>query len=933
MVRRGRSGTIDAAHHMASELDPSQLDRTAGLDAGKPRSSEPGAAFGRYRDLQRLGSGGMATVYQAYDPGLDRVIALKLLLHEDPGHAERLLLEARSQARIQHEHVCPIYEAGVEGGRPYIAMRLVAGVPLSAMAETLPLEPKLKIMKDVAEGVHEAHRVGLVHRDLKPSNIMVERTPDGGWHPYVLDFGLAREVDAPGLTQTGVVLGTPWYMSPEQARGERTLDRRTDVYGLGATMYELLCGTPPFEGASGVGILVKVVQDDPVPVSVRNPAIPVDVQSIVMKCLEKEPVRRYDSARAVAEDIGRYLDGEPTVARPSGLLTRLAKRARKNRAAVATGAVAAVLVAAAGVVALRERAQAAAGARLAAEFARTVKDVEWMLRVAHMAPLHDTRVEKAAVRERLQQIRGRIREVGAPAGGPGEYALGRGELALGNPGTALGHLESAWEAGYRTPEAAYALGLALGALYQRELPLATGITSPDLRRKRLLEIQKIYRDPAIAHLRASGGTDLASPEYVEGLLAFHEGRHAEALAKAEQAAARVPWLFEARLLQGDVHVGLARERHETGDAEGSRRAVSDAEAAYRTAAEYARSSPAALEGLCQIGLQRMEVTLYQRGDLAPSYQATRTACERTVAADADRAEPHAKLANIHRYWTENLIYHGQEPLAALDLATASARQAIALDPRNRRAHGNLGILYRMRAVYEQKRGLPWTDSLAQAIVSLTRSAELSGADSGALNDLGNAYVTRALGEEPSGKDIRPDLKAAIGQYDKALERMADYAYAHANRGNALTKLAEYEIEHSHDPAESLRGAVASWERAVALLPAMEGTHTGLADALALEARWRLSRGEDPGPALGRARGELAEAARVNKRPGPDVFLLAGQLALLEARHLVAQGRPPGAALEEARRQLRTALAANPRLEDAQQGLREAAEIEGGTRPR
>jgi serine/threonine-protein kinase len=352
---------------MTSDYDPAADAHTEGLSPAVTRSRDPGPRFGRYRDLERLGAGGMAQVFRAYDPGLDRIVALKLLSHDDADLAERLLFEARAQARIQHEHVCPIYEAGIEGGRPYIAMRLVSGRPLKEVAPSLSLEQKLKLMKEVAEGVHEAHRVGLVHRDLKPSNIMVERTPDGGFHPYVLDFGLAREVDAPGLTQTGVVLGTPWYMSPEQARGDRTLDRRSDVYSLGATLYELLSGAPPFSGDSSIGVLVKVVQEDPVPLSARNSAIPVDVQSIVMKCLEKEPGRRYDSARAVAEDIGRYLDGEATLARPAGLLARLAKRARKNRAAVATAAVGLVLVAVAGGLALRERARAAAGARLAAE--------------------------------------------------------------------------------------------------------------------------------------------------------------------------------------------------------------------------------------------------------------------------------------------------------------------------------------------------------------------------------------------------------------------------------------------------------------------------------------------------------------------------------------------------------------------------------------
>jgi eukaryotic-like serine/threonine-protein kinase len=913
---------------MGSERDPSRPDTTMGLDPAQGRSGVPGGTFGRYRDLEHLGSGGMATVYKAYDPGLDRVVALKLLLHDDPKYAERLLFEARAQARIQHEHVCPIYEAGLEGGRPYIAMRLVAGEPLATAAGTLTLEQKLKLMKDVAEGVHEAHRVGLVHRDIKPSNIMVERTPDRGWHAYVLDFGLAREVAAPGLTQTGVVMGTPWYMSPEQVRGDsHALDRRTDVYGLGATLYELLGGMPPFEGESSIGVLMKVIQEEPIPLGVRSPTVPVDVQSIVMKCLEKEPPRRYDSARALAEDIGRYLDGEPTLARPSRLFGRLAKRARKNRGVVATAAVALALVAAAAAVALQERARAAAGARLAAEFARTVKDVEWTLRVAQMAPLHDIRPEKAAMRERLQQIRSRIREVGAPARGPGAYALGRGELALGNPGVALEHLEAAWEAGHRPPEAAYALGLALGALYQRELPLVASITSPDLRQKRLQEIQTLYRDPAIARLRASEGSDVASSEYVEGLLAFYEGRYSEALAKAEEAARGVPWLYEARLLQGDVQVALARQRHETGDADGSGRAVRDAEAAYGAAAAYARSSPVALEGLCQIGIQRMEVALYQRGgDLAPVYDATRTACERVVAADADRAEPHAKLANIHRFWANHLSYQARDPMAALGLAADSARQAIAIDPRNRRAHGNLGVIYRMRAAYEQGHGLPWTDSLAQAIASLTTAMELSGADAGALNDLGNAYVTRALAERREGKDVRPDLQAAIGQYDKALQRMYDYGYAHANRGDAFMHLASYEIDHALDPAESLRGAVADLERSVALLPKLEGTHTRLADALGLQARWMVSRGEDPRAVLVRAREALGEASRINPRPGPDVSLVAGRVALLEARHRVSLGQPPGPPLEDAKRHLRAAVAGDPKLSEARERLREALDL-------
>ena len=903
-------------------------DQTAGLDPSLPRAAPAERSFGRYRELTRIGSGGMATVYKAYDPSLDRTVALKLLLFDDPVLAERLLLEARAQAKVQHEHVCPIYEAGLEGDRPYIAMHFVDGQPLGNLRDELALELKLKLLKEVSEGVHAAHRAGLVHRDLKPSNVMVERTADGGWRSYVLDFGLARQVDTPGLTQTGVVMGTPWYMSPEQVRGDgRSLDRRTDVYGLGATLYELLCGSPPFQADSGIGVLVKVVQEEPIPVGDRNPSVPMDVRSIVMKCLEKEPARRYDSARALAEDIGRYLDGEPTLARPSGVFTRLAKRARKHRGAVGTAVLATLLASASAAYALRARSQARAEARIGAEFARRVQEVEWMLRIAQMAPLHDTRREKAQVRERLDAIHARIREVGALARGPGEYALGRGQLALGDPEAARGHLETAWRNGYRTPEVAHALGLALGALYQRELPLASSIGAPQLREKRMAEIQAAYRDPAVGYLRQSTGSDLAAPEYVEGLLAFYERRFAEALAKADAAGARTPWLYEARLLRGDVHAVQSRERHETGDGEGSRESLAAAEAAYRDASEYARSSPAALEGLCQVGIQRMEATLYQRGDLAPLYETTRVACERVVATDADRAEAHAKLANIHRFWASHLSFEGRDPLAALDLAAGSAHRAIELDPRNRRAHGNLGVIHRLRAAHEQSHGGPWQSSLDGAIESLTRAAELSGSDAAAMNDLGNAYSTRANAGRNTGADVRADLSRAVEHYDRALKQVPDFGYAHANKGLVLSRLADYEIEHGIDPSASLQGAVASLERAVALLPKLEGTHTFLAEARALEAEWKVSRGEDPGGPVAHARERLAESSRLSPRGVPGITVTLGRLALVEARHLAGQDRAPDEAIEEARRHLRKALGDDPKHALARKRLQAADELE------
>ena len=166
---------------------------------------------------------------------------------------------------MQHENVCRVYEVGEVDGKQYIAMQLIEGKTLSAAAKELSLEAKVRVIKQIADALHVAHKEGLIHRDIKPSNIMLERNEEKEWKPYVLDFGLARDQDAPGLTRTGMAVGTPYYMAPEQVSSNSDqLDRRTDVYGLGATLYELLSGMPPYQGKSGAEILLQILKDDPV---------------------------------------------------------------------------------------------------------------------------------------------------------------------------------------------------------------------------------------------------------------------------------------------------------------------------------------------------------------------------------------------------------------------------------------------------------------------------------------------------------------------------------------------------------------------------------------------------------------------------------------------------------------------------------------------
>ena len=205
----------------------------------------------------------MGRVYLAYDPVLRRNVALKFVRGDDPELVHRFVSEAQAQARVEHERVCKVYEVGEVQGQPFIAMQYVEGRSLLDLIRELSLEQKVMVMQQVTEGVHAAHRAGLIHRDIKPTNILVERGEDGRWKPYVMDFGLARDWQREA-TVTGTVLGTPHYMAPEQARGEVSqLDRRADVYSLGATLYVMLTGKTPIPGTNALEVLTNLATLEP----------------------------------------------------------------------------------------------------------------------------------------------------------------------------------------------------------------------------------------------------------------------------------------------------------------------------------------------------------------------------------------------------------------------------------------------------------------------------------------------------------------------------------------------------------------------------------------------------------------------------------------------------------------------------------------------
>ncbi len=306
-----------------------------------------------YEVLGELGRGGMGVVYRARQTRLDRVVALKMIRAGEEAGAEELArfrTEAALQARLQHPNIVQIFEVGETDGGPYFVLEFVDGTGLDKQIAGKPQPPRAAalLVETLARAVQHAHEKGLVHRDLKPSNILI--TAAGT--PKVGDFGLAKRLEGDaGHTRTGAVVGTPSYMAPEQAWGRpKAIGPATDVYALGAILYELLTGRPPFLAATPLDTVLQVRNQEPVSVRRLQPQIPRDLETICLKCLEKEPARRYAGAAALADDLRRFLDGRPVWARPVGWWGRAVKWAKRRPALVAGGSLAVALVLVAWVV-------------------------------------------------------------------------------------------------------------------------------------------------------------------------------------------------------------------------------------------------------------------------------------------------------------------------------------------------------------------------------------------------------------------------------------------------------------------------------------------------------------------------------------------------------------------------------------------------------
>lgn len=294
------------------------LDNFSAAIVGPAATPIPETTLGKFQLLEELGRGGMGVVYKARQTDLQRIVAVKMILSSHLATAEevrRFQTEARAAACVRHRNIVGIHEIGEQDGRHYFVMDFVEGKSLATRLTrgTLPPEDAAKLLIQIAQAVEHLHSQGVIHRDLKPSNILIDEHGE----PFVTDFGLAKVFDSDGgQTRSGTIVGTPSYMSPEQASGRNSqISPRSDVYSLGAMLYEMLTGRPPFREDTVLDTLVQVLEGEPTLPSRLNAKVPRDLELICLRCLDKDPAKRYPSAATLAIDLGRYLNGESVEAR------------------------------------------------------------------------------------------------------------------------------------------------------------------------------------------------------------------------------------------------------------------------------------------------------------------------------------------------------------------------------------------------------------------------------------------------------------------------------------------------------------------------------------------------------------------------------------------------------------------------------------------
>lgn len=929
-----------------------------------------------------LGEGGMGQVHRAWDQVLERAVAVKFFRGANPQEAERLLLEARLQARVEHPHVVKVHEVGTLGGRPCIVLQLVEGRSLAGLAPSLSPGARAELLRQVAEGLHAAHRQGLLHRDIKPDNVLVEETPEG-LRALVSDFGLAREQDG-GYTKSGFPAGTLDFMSPEQLLGRGPLDFRSDVYSLGATFYSVLAGRHPYrdslhatsgglatpDSTTGTedpsGLLRRILEDEPPPLKRLVPGLPKELTLIVAKAMEKDPAQRYASAEAFAEDLGRFQRGEPILARAPWAMERALKWGRRNRTAARALIVAALTVLLGLGYAVWASQRAGREALEAARLGALAESLESRVRMEQLSPPHDLRPVLGSVRsevEVLKPLAARRR------GGPAAFALGKGLDLLGDLDGARDAYERAWDQGFRTPQMAEALGLALGRVYERELRQAKATLSPEGLQQRIPVLEASLRDPARRYLERGNQTGWRGP-WLRAFIALLDQDFEAARARAREVLAADPGRYEAKTLEAEAWLWEAAQRIRDVRIPDAESATDRAEIALNEALLWGRSDPRVFRDITWVHTLRAQASKETGRDPAPETAAALNWLGKATLLNPDDPGLHVQHASALMELAMHNIPAGRPGgMALVEQSIALLERAARVLPRDVQTRLKLTHALFYRATVTRSLGKPSMPFVETALKSLETLRVLAPAEPESRYVGMRIHLEEAQALQALGKDAGPAFRSVVEEGEKTLalfpansmRTLFVLASAQANKGKQawfsgqdpradfaksvtrseemlkaapgnpsvpysavelLLAVADQLPDMGEDPRALLTRTLVIVDEAVAKHPDYSALQSLKGSVLLLEAYRLTAAGEDPGPMAREARTWLTKG--VKGRSNPSTGLNLGFSHYTEARWREERGIDPNPVLSEAEKQFKAVLKAQPENAYAQQGLAQCA---------
>lgn len=738
-------------------LDAARPDEDLARHAPRARADVP-EAVDRYTLLREVGQGGMGVVYEAEDTELGRRVALKLLrerLTASSDAWERFQREARTVARLSHSNIAAIYEARDR----YIAMQFVDGETLATVPRD-DVRQLVRCVRDAARAVHYAHERGIVHRDLKPHNLMI----DSAGRLFVMDFGLAKRtaVDS-SLSTSGHILGTPSYMAPEQARGDvRAVDARTDVYALGATLYDLIAGHPPFDEEEVYKLLKRVVEDDPPSLRNVRPTLDPDVDTIVQRCLEKDPSRRYTSAGSLADDLDRWLEHRPIEARRPSRTYRLRKFIARRKALVGVAALGILGVAVAIVLLLpellaeRDRRTAASRALvLWGRLSSLMADAEIYRRGGDIAESNErldrgiAECEAAIAQEEMADA---------------YYFLGRLHHAKGDSERARDALDAALGLNPELGEAHYQRGIVLAEMYASGLSMdrerfAAERSDPRPPMYDVAHLEQMFphlrwiHDLAVRDLSVEVGLSSYFKQvdgiYGKAELARIRGDRDLAIASLDRVIEQEPMYVPAWI---------------------SRASLALADGRWSDAIDDATEAIERHEGMSAAFVVRSVARLWQSDEFESALErrhartAALTDANRAVELDPGSAEAHLVVGNCHFDFED------------FDGAIEAYGRAIARDPRRAHAFSNRGLA-RLRKGAE-------SEQLEAAIADFHEATLVNHQLPAPHYRLARALARRSAEQEDAGKS-----ESAVLMRARALESV-ECALEHAEVASPLRSKAE-----------------------------------------------------------------------------------------------------------------------------------------------